>query len=69
MLYHDVGKKDQYEEYAKATTKEEEQAIHSSPANHVVSGPVHVEADFRALGFSNKEIEEVQFYVAQHMRP
>lgn len=69
MLYHDVGKKDQYEEYAKATTKEEQQAIHSSPANHVVSGPVHVENDFRALGFSNKEIEEVQLYVAQHMRP
>lgn len=36
MLYHDVGKKDQYAEYAKATTKEEMQAVHSSTANHVI---------------------------------
>ncbi|MBP6911176.1 HD domain-containing protein [Patescibacteria group bacterium] len=69
MLYHDVGKKDQYAEYAKATSKEEMQAIHSSSANHVISGPVFVERDFSALGFSNKEIEEVGFYVANHMRP
>lgn len=69
MLYHDVGKKDQYAEYAKATTKEQMQEIHSSPANHVISWPVFVEEDFRALGFSNKEIDEVKLYVAQHMRP
>lgn len=49
MLYHDVGKKDQYEAYAQATTKEEQQEIHSSPANHVICGPVYVEEDFRAL--------------------
>ena len=36
MLYHDVGKKDQYEAYAKATTKEEQQEIHSSEANHII---------------------------------
>jgi len=69
MLYHDVGKKDQYEQYALAETKEEQQEIHSSPANHVVCGPIYAETDFRALGFSNKEIEDIQFYVAQHMRP
>lgn len=69
MLYHDVGKKDQYAEYAKATTKEEMQEIHSSPANHVICGPIYAEADFRMLGFSNKEIEEIAMYVAQHMRP
>lgn len=69
MLYHDVGKKDQYAGYANAATKEEMQAVHSSPLNHVISGPLFVERDFSALGFSNKEIEEVGFYVANHMRP
>lgn len=69
MLYHDVGKKDQYEAYSKATTKEQIEEIHRSEANHVISGPNYAQRDFRELGFSNKEIEEIQFYIAQHMRP
>lgn len=69
MLYHDVGKKDQYEQYALAETKEEQQEIHSSRANHVVCWPEYAEKDFRELGFSNKEIEEIKLYVALHMRP
>lgn len=69
MLYHDVGKKDQYAAYAEATTKEEIEEIHRGEANHVICGPEYAARDFRALGFSNKEIEEIQFYIAYHMRP
>lgn len=69
MLYHDVGKKDQYAAYAKATSKEELQAVHGSDMNHVVCGPIYAERDFKNLGFSGKEIEEIMFYVANHMKP
>lgn len=69
ILYHDVGKPEQYEAYTKATTKEERNAIHASALNHVNSGPEYVKKDFTNLWFSHKEIEEIAWYVAQHMRP
>ncbi len=69
MLYHDVGKPQQYAAYTEAMTKEERNAIHSSELNHVNSGPVFVKKDMSAVWFSNKEIEEIARYVAQHMRP
>lgn len=69
MLYHDVGKPDQYDAYAKATTVEEKQAIHKSEYNHTVVSPIYTKRDFSALWFSNKEIEEIQRYVSEHMKP
>lgn len=69
MLYHDVGKPDQYYYYAQCKTKEDIEALHGSWANHVVCGPEFAEKDFAALAFSRKEIEEISWYVAQHMRP
>lgn len=69
MLYHDVGKKDQYAAYAKAKNREEIQAVHGGDMNHTVCGPVYAERDFKALGFSGKEIDEIMFYVANHMKP
>lgn len=69
MLYHDVGKPDQYYYYAQCKTKEDIEALHGSWANHVVCGPEFAERDFEALAFSRKEIEEISWYVAQHMRP
>lgn len=69
MLYHDVGKPQQYAAYTQAMTKEERNAIHASELNHTNSGPVFVKKDMSAVWFSNKEIEEIARYVAQHMRP
>lgn len=69
MLYHDVWKPAQYEAYAQATTKEERNAIHASDVNHVVSWPEYVKTDMSVIGFSNKEIEEIRWYVAEHMKP
>lgn len=69
MLYHDVGKPEQYEAYAQANTKEERNAIHHSDINHVISGPVYTKEEMGRLWFSNKEIEEIMRYVGEHMRP
>lgn len=69
MLYHDVWKPDQYHYYAQCKTKEEIEALHGSRANHTVCGPEFAQRDFQAIGFSSKEIEEISWYVAMHMRP
>jgi tRNA nucleotidyltransferase/poly(A) polymerase len=37
MLYHDVGKPDQYAAYAAAQSPEERAAIHGSSLNHAIS--------------------------------
>jgi hypothetical protein len=49
MLYHDVGKPEQYNYYTQCTTKEELEAIHGSRYNHVVCGPEFATKDFLAL--------------------
>lgn len=69
MLYHDVGKPDQYHYYAQCKTKEEIEALHGSWYNHTVCGAEFAEKDFEALWFSSKEVEEISWYVAMHMRP
>lgn len=69
MLYHDVGKPDQYAAYAAAETPEARAAIHGSPLNHAISGQVFVHNEFAALGFSSAEMEEIAWYVGMHMRP
>ncbi len=69
MLYHDVGKPDQYHYYAQCRTREEIEALHGSWYNHIVCGAEFTERDFSALAFSQKEIEEISWYVSMHMRP
>jgi hypothetical protein len=69
MLYHDVGKPDQYYYYAQCKTKEDIEALHGSWYNHIVCWAEFAEKDFEALTFSSKEIEEISWYVAMHMRP
>lgn len=69
MLYHDVGKPDQYYYYAQCKTREEIEALHGSWANHTICGAEFAERDFLALWFSAKEVEEISWYVAMHMRP
>ena len=69
MLYHDVGKVEQYEAYDKAETKEEIRAIVAGPLNHRNSSPILMKQDFQALGFSKKEIETIARYIQKHHTP
>ena len=69
MLYHDVGKVAQYEAYEKAKNREEIRMIIGGPLNHRNSSPILMKQDFRALGFSNKEIETISWYIAEHHTP
>ena len=69
MLYHDVGKVQQYAAYDWAKTKEEKQVIFSWPLNHRESSPVLMKEDFSALWFSKKEIETIERYIHEHHTP
>lgn len=69
MLYHDVGKVDQFGAYADGLTKEEIRAILAGPLNHRRSSPEYVKKDFKSLGFSSKEIDTIARYAANHHKP
>lgn len=69
MLYHDVGKVAQFSAYKDELSKEEIRAILSGPLNHRKWWPELVKKDFSALGFSNKEIDLIAWYVANHHKP
>ena len=49
MLYHDVGKVDQFGAYGENLTKEEIRAIIAGPLNHRRSSPEYAKKDFKAL--------------------
>jgi len=69
MLYHDVGKVDQFGAYAEGLTKEEIRGILAGPLNHRRSSPEYAKKDFKALGFSSKEIADIAWYIAHHHTP
>ena len=69
MLYHDVGKVDQYYSHSLPMDREEIRKTYGSWINHHISGVEHVTHDFTRLGFSNKEIETIAWYVANHSKP
>lgn len=69
MLYHDVGKVGQYAAYGQNLSKEEIRLLLAGPLNHRVSWAELAKEDFRKLGFSNKEIEEIQRYIREHHTP
>jgi tRNA nucleotidyltransferase (CCA-adding enzyme) len=66
MLYHDVGKVDQFDAYEEGLSREEIKAILAGPTNHRRSSAEYVKRDFAKLGFSNKEIDEIVRYVNNH---
>ncbi len=66
MLYHDVGKVDQFDAYEEWLSREEIKAILAGPTNHRRSSAEYVKKNFAALGFSNKEIDEIVRYVNHH---
>ena len=69
MLYHDVGKVGQYEQYWLNLSKEEIRKVLAGPMNHRFSSGELMKEDFRNLGFSNKEIEEIKRYIKEHHTP
>jgi len=69
MLYHDVGKVDQFGAYAEGLSKEEIREILAGPLNHRRSSPEYAKKDFKALGFSSKEITDIARYIAHHHTP
>lgn len=69
MLYHDVGKVDQFGAYADGLSKEEIREILAGPLNHRRSSPEYAKKDFKSLGFSSKEITEIARYIAHHHTP
>lgn len=69
MLYHDVGKVAQFSAYKDNLNKEEIREILSWPLNHRKGWPDLVKKDFSALWFSNKEIDKIARYVANHHKP
>jgi len=69
MLYHDVGKVDQYYMHELPLDRDEVRKIFGTWLNHHTSGMDHVKKDFGALGFSSKEIETIAWYVQNHSKP
>jgi tRNA nucleotidyltransferase (CCA-adding enzyme) len=69
MLYHDVGKVDQYHTYALGLSQDEVRGVFATRLNHINSGVDMARTDLQALGFSNKEIEIVWRYILNHMVP
>lgn len=69
MLYHDVAKPDQYYYAGLGLSDEERQKVHASYISHPIQGEDFSIKDFKALQFSNKEIEEIKMYVRWHHLP
>lgn len=69
MLYHDVGKADQYYMHELPLDRDEVRKVFGTWLNHHTSGMDHVRKDFWALGFSSKEIDTIAWYVQNHSKP
>lgn len=68
MLYHDVGKPEQYAYIQKQLTKNPDEIDMSEYVHHTETGCDIAKKDFNKLGFSKKEIEEIIWYIRQHHR-
>lgn len=69
MLYHDVGKTDQYYFYSQWISKEEKKLPISWHMYHTFIGVELAAQDFWSLSFSKKEVEEICRYIKYHHRP
>lgn len=69
MLYHDVGKVEQYYSHTLHLQEQDRSFIYGSWLNHVTCGVDMVEEDFSRIWFGNKEIQTISRYVAMHMKP
>jgi len=69
MLYHDVGKPEQYEKMGEAIAANPDNPDRSSYEYHTESGAKLALHDFSNLSFSKKECEQIAWYIRRHHRP
>jgi len=69
MLYHDVGKPEQYENIAKAIEENPDNPDRSQYLYHTESWALMAQEDLKKLTFSKKDIETVMRYIRRHHRP
>ncbi len=69
MLYHDVGKPEQYDNIAKAIEENPEKPDRSWYLYHTESWALMAQEDLKKLSFSKKDIETVMRYIRRHHRP
>lgn len=69
ILYHDVGKPEQYAKMWEALAANPDDPDRSSYEYHTESGAKLAQQDLQKLCFSKKEIEEVMRYIRRHHRP
>ncbi len=67
MLYHDVGKPDQYYIYRLGLSREEIQSMHY--LNHRNTSGNIADQELQSLKFSKKEREEIVRYIDHHHKP
>ncbi len=67
ILYHDVGKPEQYDYIASGLDREEIKKINWTDIHHPNIWEAKTKKDFQELGFSKKETDTVCFYVKNHM--
>ena len=68
VLYHDVGKTQQYYAYTVSPTIEDKRNLMSTWLNHVTSWPEIAANDLRMLTIPTKYIDQIKWYIAQHMK-
>lgn len=68
-LYHDVGKPDQYYYISIGLDENERKKVYWWKNHHTSIWEEITQEEFRKNWFSNKEIEEICFYVKYHMLP
>ncbi|MEF2175088.1 MAG: HD domain-containing protein [Candidatus Absconditabacteria bacterium] len=68
-LYHDVGKPDQYYYISIGLDENERKKVYGGKNHHTNIGEEITQEELRKNGFSNKEIQEICFYVKYHMLP
>ena len=69
MLYHDVGKPDQYYRASIKKNEASQQELYKLEINHPVIWSEIAEKEFLQLWFSKKEAKQIGFYVKYHMFP
>lgn len=69
MLYHDVGKSEQYYTHSFGLWTEDRSFIYGWWLNHINCGQDIAREDLSNIWLSNKEIDEVVWYIWYHMKP
>lgn len=69
MLYHDVGKPEQYDYMEKAIAENPDSPDRSNLVHHADISVIHLQKELKRLCFPKKDIETIARYVKRHHRP